>query len=383
MPAADANPAGHWENMHIYDANEQILDRLGGSWFDPPAVSAQLVAQQWGAATLRIEVERLVDQSDGAPVAIKDPRIGVMTPLWHSVIADLLHPVLVVRDPIEIARSLERRDGTPPTFALASWELHMGGLIDYLNGRVVTVAPYARLLEDHRVGELVVEQAAAHLVAGRATCVRLADAARALEREFRHHSVAPGEHDEQLTGRQLGLWRWLASLSPGDRLIDAPAELRAPSVAARRGARNETARAQLVRDLAAERGCRVDLETKLVSAREQATSLAARLAIEEQRTSSTAATLVVEQRRSAALLAEVASERERVDVVTAAHLQAEGWLAAIQGSASWRLTAPLRAAKRLSVAALHRERSEPRRLRRPALRHPIRSRFHRGEAEGD
>ena len=36
-----------------------------------------------------------------------------MMPLWQPVIEGVLHPVVVIRDPVEIARSLRLRDGTP------------------------------------------------------------------------------------------------------------------------------------------------------------------------------------------------------------------------------------------------------------------------------
>ena len=30
------NPAGFWEHIGIIGLNEELLDRLGGTWFDPP-----------------------------------------------------------------------------------------------------------------------------------------------------------------------------------------------------------------------------------------------------------------------------------------------------------------------------------------------------------
>jgi hypothetical protein len=345
MPATDANPGGHWENMGIWRANEQILDRLEGSWFDPPPIAVQRAARDWAVPILRAEFERLVEQADGAPVAIKDPRIGVMMPLWQEIVENLLHPVLVVRDPVEIARSLERRDGTPPAFSLAAWELHMAHLLDYLDGRSATVAPYGQLAEDGNRGQFVVEQAAAHLEGERASHVRPADAAGMLERGFRHNYAAAGDHAVRLTGRQLDLWQLLASLPAGEQTIDVSDALRSPSVAARTGVQNETERVQLILDLAAERARGAELEGELGRERQETAEVAARAAVERERAESASEALAGEQQRSAALSAEVAGERARADAATAAHLQAEAWLAAIQGSVSWRITEPLRAAK--------------------------------------
>lgn len=345
MPATESNPVGHWENMDIWRANEEILRRLGGSWFDPPSAAALLAAQEWAGPLLSFEVERLVEHAGDAPIAIKDPRIGVMMKLWHPIIADYLHPVIVIRDPVEIARSLHHRDGTPSAFALAAWELHMTTLLDSLDGQIVTVAPYAHLIENDRLRPLVIEKAALHLEPSRASGVRPADASGALELAFRHNRAAVSDHHEQLTNRQLDLWRLLSSLPAGDQVIDVPTVLRRRSAAARSGVRSETQRAQLVHDLVTERTRYAALGTQLVSEREKAATLAAQLASEEERVASLVAALAGEQQHRMSLGEELSTEHQRANAAVAAHLRAEGWLAAIQSSVSWRVTAPLRSFK--------------------------------------
>ena len=357
--------------MRIWRANEQILKRLGGSWFDPPLPAIQLAEREWAVPSLRVEVECIIEWAAGAPVAIKDPRIGVMTPLWHPLIVDRFHPVLVIRDPIEIALSLARRDGMPMAFALAAWELHMRALLDYLDGTIATVAPYAQLIEDRRQCASVVEQASAHVEPGRAAHVQPAAAYDALERGFRHNRAVAEDHDEHLTRHQLDLWQWLRSLPAGDQRIGAPPALREPSEAARAAVRSESERARVAGELESERAHRAELEATLASEREDAAALAALLVAEQERASSAAESLAGEQQRCAALAAELASERERAQDASAAQLRAEGWLAAVQGSASWRLTEPLRAAKH----TLPRQRARASRLLRrgsaDALRYEI------------
>jgi hypothetical protein len=346
MPATESNPVGHWENMNIWRANQQILHELKGSWFDPPPTAEQLAACDWAVPLLRTEVERIIERADGAPVAIKDPRIGAMMTLWHPIIKDYFHPVLVIRDPIEIARSLRRRDGTPPAFALAAWELHMVALLDYLGGRIVTVAPYARLIEDKALGSLIVQAAALHIDPSRRTCVSPADASGAFELGFRRNHASTGDHEEQLTSRQLDLWRLLSSLRPGDQAINVPEMQRRPSAAARAGARDETERVQLTQELDAARTRSADLETKLRSEHERTIALAAQLDSVQERTAGLEGALDSEQQHSTGLSAELLAERERTNAALAMHLRAEDWLAAIQSSVSWQVTAPLRMAKR-------------------------------------
>lgn len=226
MPPGEDNPDGYYENLRIYRANELILERLRGSWFDPPARAAQLAQQASLVPKLTAELEQLIEASDGAPVVLKDPRISVLLPLWEQAIAGRLHPVLVVRDPIEIARSLLRRDGTPMPFGLAAWELHMSGLLDYLNGRDVTVAPYGALLSDGSLASQLVAAAAGGMDPERSRHVQTVEAAEAIRPALRHNEAAAADHDEHLTRRQHELWDFLSSLPQGDARLDVAARLR-------------------------------------------------------------------------------------------------------------------------------------------------------------
>jgi hypothetical protein len=260
MSAAESNPAGHWEHLGIWRANERILEQLGGSWFDPPPVASQVAAREWAVPVLRAELLHIDRQADRAPIVVKDPRIGVMMPLWHAILAEHLHPVLVIRDPIEIAMSLNRRDRTPTAFGLAAWELHMTALLEQIDGQVVTVIPYAHILRDDRLATASVETALRHIDPNRAAQVKPCRAHEAFEPDLYHNHAASHEHSQYLTDHQLELWRWLSSLSSGDQSIQAPAALQIPSIFARGCVRSETERVahekernQLAKDLMAER----------------------------------------------------------------------------------------------------------------------------------
>jgi hypothetical protein len=353
MPAADANPTGHWENMNVWKANEQVLQRLGGSWFDPPPATAQTAAGEWAVPLLRVEVERIAHQSNGAPIVIKDPRIGVMMPLWDPILRNRLHPIIVIRDPVEIAHSLLRRDGTPLPLGLAAWELHMTILLDHIQGRLVTVAPYARLVGDEQLAPSIVEAAAAHVDPELTESLRPAGAANALDPDLYRNRVAGSDHHQRLTSSQLELWRFLDSLTTGDQPIDVPDALRAPCGAAQESVRAETERvasenerAQLARDLEVQREQNNALGSDLAAQHEQNSALMSDLTAEREHNGALGDSLAGERQRSANLSMNLQAERERAEAATESHAQAELWLASIQSSASWRITRPLRAVKR-------------------------------------
>jgi hypothetical protein len=321
--AAESNPTGHWESLRLYRRNEAILKRLDGSWFDPPSERAQLQAADWARPLLRGELERLREQADGAPLAVKDPRIGVLMALWGPLVRDCLHPVLVVRDPIEIALSLARRDGTPPPFALAAWELHSSRVLAHLRGTTVTVARYPSILEDPDLPQATLEAAAGHLSSDLREHLRPQSAGEALVGSLRRNRALAGHHEEHLTGRQRELWRLLDSLPNGSQLLQAPPELCEPSDAARAGVRHETERlraererAELTRGLASGSQRVSQVERELLSARRQCGELRQQLA------------------------------RERAEFAGESLIRSEHWLEAVQASTSWRLTRPLRALKR-------------------------------------
>lgn len=325
MGAADSNPAGHWENLGIFHRNEEILQRLGGSWLDPPSETSQLNAVDWARPLLRGELQRLVKQAAGTPIAVKDPRIGVLMELWRPVLGEMLHPVLVVRDPVEIALSLAARDDTPLPFALAGWELHMTRLLAHLRGMTVTVVPYPRIVEDEDLPQSIVEAVATHLDPSLSTGLLPGRASRAFIAELHRNRNSERNHDEHLTSRQRKLWQLLGSLQSGCQQIDPAASLCVPSEAARNAVRRETQRVGATRE-------RATLIEDLTSSRERSAALEGELERE--------------RRRAEHLLSQLARERERADLARASLIRAEHWLSKIQDSASWRLTRPLRSVKR-------------------------------------
>lgn len=324
MGAAESNPTGHWEHLSIWRRNEEVLEKLGGSWFDPPPAAVQAAARGWAVPLLRAEVERILGQAQGAPIAVKDPRIGVMMALWDEVLWNHFHPVLVIRDPVEIALSLSRRDGTALPFGLAAWELHMTSLLRHLEGRLVTVAQYRCLVTQPEFPQAIVEAATANIDSRRASLIRPEQARGAFEETLYRNRAVEDQHYEHLTTRQLDLWRALSSLRPGCQSIETPVELRVSSRAAEAAVRCETERLKAI---------------------EERTRLAADLAVERTEADATAGLLAAERERNKALSEDLRRQRDRADQAVELHAEAERWLASVQDSVSWKVTQPLRAVK--------------------------------------
>jgi hypothetical protein len=176
-----ANPHGYYENWRIYRANEQVLAHLDGTWFDTPNELQQLSLDAEQTRCLTRELAVLLDAAGRSPLVLKDPRIGMLMPLWWPLLAGVLHPVLVVRHPLEVALSLEQRDCTALPVGLAMWELHLVRLLGALDGERVTVIPYQRVLDDVDLAERLVGEASRELAPGLRQAVQPDQARSGLE----------------------------------------------------------------------------------------------------------------------------------------------------------------------------------------------------------
>ncbi len=146
-PGDAENPKGYFERRDAWALDEWLLERLGGSWhdvtrLDGEAVPAELQAEF--AQRLRAVLERLEPHR---PWALKDPRLCLLLPSWR---AGLSAPVAVLlhRDPLEVARSLQKRDGFPLAAGLGLWERHTRDALRFTAGMPRALVGYAELLAD-------------------------------------------------------------------------------------------------------------------------------------------------------------------------------------------------------------------------------------------
>lgn len=336
LGASSSNRLGHYEPLPVLELNEALLAELGCSWWAgcPDPAEQRARREEW-APRIEAVLESMLARSGGRPLAVKEPRVNSLLELWGPVAGGVLHPVLAVRDPVEIVRSQARRDRTTPAHAVASWEVQMAAVLDWLQGRTVTVAPYARLLERPEGAVELVAAASAHLLPQRRSGVGPEGAAAALDPQQRNEAGESRAHEEYLTAKQCELWKFLASLPAGDVEIDAPAALRNPSAAAVAAVAKES---ELI-DFAAEHG---RVAALLKEAGERGTEAAGelrRLANEVERSNE----------RASRLEAERAGAREQL---AAAETRHAAEVTAIASSVSWRITKPLRLLRRVSQRRL-------------------------------
>ncbi len=355
MVPLESNPLGHFEHLGIVAVNEEILGELGGSWQQPPPRAAQLSAREHATHRVRAQLQALVERSDGAPIAVKDPRVGMLLPIWGPLIDELFMTVLTVRHPLEIAQSLAQRDGTPLALGLAMWELHTTGLLSFLNGRTAIVAPYEQLIATPEIAVLIVNSVVDGLDDEQAGLVAAAAAPAALATELRHHRASARDAEEMLTGRQLNIWKLLEQLPAGAQRIEANEQLWSPTAVSLDAVNAERHR------------------LRVAGSARDAERLPGELAEQRQQ-----AQLLVGERDD--LTRQLDLARADADAAAAGHAVAVHWLNEIKGSASWRLTSPLRRVMRWLRRAGRGVRGAPQAVAGPAPQNAEAADTHHGGA---
>jgi hypothetical protein len=109
------NARGNREIRELNQLHNSILERSGGSWWDPPP-SARL---KRGDFRRRDEI---IDAIPGPAVGVKDPRMLLLRELWRDLDP---RPIGVIRNPVAVRKSLERRGRERerhPELSAARWE---------------------------------------------------------------------------------------------------------------------------------------------------------------------------------------------------------------------------------------------------------------------
>jgi hypothetical protein len=85
--------------------------------------------------------------SDG-PVMVKDPRMCLTLGFWRKALPAPMAAVFVVRDPVEVARSLKTRTNQPMSLGLSLWDRFVRSASLGLNGLPTLVVTYDQMLSE-------------------------------------------------------------------------------------------------------------------------------------------------------------------------------------------------------------------------------------------
>src|SRR5436190_14607020 len=127
IAAQPSNQKGHWERQEIVELHDRVL-ALFNRGFYSPAHDFGLPAAWWAdpaVAAIRRALAAFLDARMGNGLfGFKDPRTARLMPLWHQIFEELrLAPRIVfcLRDPAQVGRSLQARDGFEPELGEYRW----------------------------------------------------------------------------------------------------------------------------------------------------------------------------------------------------------------------------------------------------------------------
>jgi GT2 family glycosyltransferase len=145
MPPQADNPDGFWEHLGFVALNDDLLSQLGGAWDLPPPDQDFADPR---LHRLRMKARLLIERFDSAPVwGWKDPRNSLTLPFWQDLLPGL-KTIIVVRNPLEVAHSMQKRNGTSYSFGLRLWEIYNRRVLEATEGQERLVTHYDLFFED-------------------------------------------------------------------------------------------------------------------------------------------------------------------------------------------------------------------------------------------
>lgn len=154
LPAKFDNKHGYWEHQTIFEIHERLLSKAGSAWHEYRPMPGDWRRRE-GVDAIRDELLDFLRAEFGQePLwGVKDPRLCSLLPLWLDVLDELgTEPrfVIVVRNPLEVARSLERRDRFSPSKCLLLYMAQIFGALEHTRGGLRAFVSYERLIQDWR-----------------------------------------------------------------------------------------------------------------------------------------------------------------------------------------------------------------------------------------
>ena len=184
LAASVDNPQGYFENSVVQAFNETLLVQNGFDWddvfFDFEMLDASLFSSAVNTAVQILTREFIVHDV----FAIKDPRLCLLFPIWAQACKQLkiqISTVIVNRNPLEIAKSLEKRNGFTIQKSVSLWFEYLSKAELYSRETNRIVIEYGELVESQRN---TFEKLANFLGASKE---QITNATRSIHPDLRHH----------------------------------------------------------------------------------------------------------------------------------------------------------------------------------------------------
>ncbi|NJN74652.1 MAG: hypothetical protein HC799_18605, partial [Limnothrix sp. RL_2_0] len=191
LPEQKDNETGFWESRDLMVLHNEILQSAGSMWDDWRRFNRQWFNSLEAEHYRKTLTDFLVKDFGDYPLfVIKDPRISRLLPLWIQVLEECgVTPlgVIPVRNPLEVASSLKKRNGFMIAKSCLVWLRYMLEAERGSRGLRRCIVTYDALLANWRqVADTIAEQSS--LVWPRQSAAATVEIEAFLSMRHRHHS---------------------------------------------------------------------------------------------------------------------------------------------------------------------------------------------------
>lgn len=153
MAATNDNQDGYFENTEISNINDDILHACEREWYSLRTVELEKdrLPVIHAKDELKNKIKRLFEKNN--VVAVKDPRIAVLLPIWEEVLKELgviTEYIWVLRNPLEVCESLRRRNGFCRKHSLLLWIHYNLSIVKFLENKDYLLINYNNIRSDFK-----------------------------------------------------------------------------------------------------------------------------------------------------------------------------------------------------------------------------------------
>lgn len=138
-----SNLKGHFENYNMVVINDRILNNARGSWKNPPP--SDLIEAEGNKIGNHVNYFSKTFSGN----IVKDPRLCLTLDIWKKWWNNIDNVIAVLRNPLSVAMSLNKRDGISIEDGLELWYTYNSRLAYHY----ITIVDYDKLL--HEAGNIM------------------------------------------------------------------------------------------------------------------------------------------------------------------------------------------------------------------------------------
>lgn len=150
QPIAKINEKGFFEDLDINKFNDYLLNKMDSIWCSPQIPQTNQLEILNNPTDINTAIDLLNSKINNVAIfGFKDPRVTVLLPFWQNIfkICNLnVNYLIAIRNPLSVAKSLEKRDRFSVQKGLFLWAQYMLASLEYTNQQNRVLVSYEQLM---------------------------------------------------------------------------------------------------------------------------------------------------------------------------------------------------------------------------------------------